>query len=84
MTFVNATIRDADTGVPVEPGSLSMDAAAIRAQVGTDRIVAVGTLFLAQSLAYQSTGPGATLAVAVQLRDDHGNLVGGAVTVRVQ
>ncbi len=85
VSFVNATLRETDTGAPVEPyGFLSMDAAEIRRRTGTDRLAAGGTLVLAQSLAYASAGSGATLAVAVQLLDDNGNLVGGAVTVAVR
>jgi hypothetical protein len=85
LSFVNATLRDTDTGAPVEPhGFLSMDAAEIRRLTGTDRLAAGGTLVLAQSLAYASEGSGATLAVAVQLLDDNGNLVSGAVTAAVQ
>jgi hypothetical protein len=84
LTFVNATLRDADTGALVDPGFLSMDAALIRARAGTDRIAANGNLALAQSLDYESAGSGARLAVAVQFLDDHGNVVGGSVTARVQ
>jgi hypothetical protein len=85
LSFVNATLREIDTGAPVEPqGSLSMDAAEIRQRIGTDHIAAGGALSLEQSLAYESAGSGGTLAVALQLVDDNGNLVGGSVTVPVQ
>lgn len=85
VSFVNATLRETDTGAPVEPyGFLSTDAGEIRRRIGTDRLAAGGTLVLAQSLAYASAGSGATLAVAVQLLDDNGNLISGAVTVPVQ
>ena len=85
LSFVNTTLRDADTGAPVEPqGFLSMDAAEIRRKTGTDRLAAGGSLALTQSLAYDSDGSGALLAVAVLLVDDQGNVVGGSVTARVQ
>jgi hypothetical protein len=84
VSFVNATVRDALTGAPVEPqGFLSVDAAEIQRQVGTDHIAAGGTLVLMQSLAYSSAESSATLAVAVQAVDDNGNLVGTSVTVPV-
>jgi hypothetical protein len=85
FTFVNATLRDADSGAPVEPqGFLSMDAAEIRKRTGTDRIAPGGTLVVNQSLAYASHGAGGTLAVAVQIVDDNGNVVGASVTVGVR
>lgn len=85
VTFVNATLRDADSGAPVEPqGFLSMDAAEIRRRSGTDRIAPGGTLVLTESLAYASNGASGTLAVAVQIVDDNGNVIGASVTVGVR
>jgi hypothetical protein len=84
LTFVNATLRNAASGAPVEPGFLSMDGAEIRRRTGTDRIPAGGTLVLTQSLAYTSDEPTGTLAVAVQIVDDNGNVVGASVTVGVR
>jgi hypothetical protein len=85
LSFVNATLRDARTGAPVEPhGFLSDDAAEIQKRLGTDRIAAGGTVVLAQSLAYASEGSAANLAVAVQAVDDNGNVVGTSIAVGVQ
>jgi hypothetical protein len=85
VAFVNATVREADTGAPVEPqGFLSMDRTEIRRRAGTDRLPPGASLAIPQSLAYDSVGAAATLAVAVQVMDDNGNLVGQAATARLE
>jgi hypothetical protein len=85
LTFLNASVRDADTGAPVEPGGfLSLDGAEVRALVGTDRLAPGGTFAVPQSLQYESAGSRAVLAVAVQVQDDRGNLVGGSSTARIE
>ena len=84
VTFVNASVRDAGTGAPVEPGFLSMDVAEIRKRAGTERLPAKGTLGVPQSLAYTSPAAAETLAVAVQVVDDNGNVVGQQATARLE
>jgi hypothetical protein len=85
VRFVNATVREADTGAPVEPqGFLSMDATEIRRRAGTERLPPGGSLAVPQSLSYDSSGSAATLAVAVQVVDDNGNLLGQSATARLQ
>jgi len=85
VSFVNATVRDADTGAPVEPqGFLSMDVTEIRKRAGTERLPPGGNLAVPQSIAYDSFASAATLAVAVQVLDDNGNLVGYSTTARLQ
>jgi hypothetical protein len=85
LGFVNATVRDADTGAPVGPqGFLSMDTTEIRKQVGTDRLAPGGRLAVPQSLTYNSEASAAMLAVAVQVLDDNGNVVSSATTARLE
>jgi hypothetical protein len=85
VSFVNASVRDAGTGAPVEPqGFLSMDVAEIRRRAGTERLPARGSLAVPQSLSYTSLAPTATLAVAVQVVDDDGHVVGQQATARLE
>lgn len=85
LTFVNATIRDTATGVPVEPrASLSMDATQIAQRIGTSRLLAGGSLSLAQTLEFESPGTQGFLTVAAQLIDDEGNLVSHQATALVE
>jgi hypothetical protein len=85
LRFVNATIRDAETGTPVEPRpSLSLDGSEIRLLAGTDRLPPGGTLAIPQSLDYESPAARATLTVAVQLVDDHGNVVSQSTAARLE
>ena len=86
VSFVNATLRDADTGALPDPtGRLSLAAQAIAAQAGTNRVPAGGSLRVAQGLDYAPPADGrrGTLVVTVQLIDDLGNLVSQSVTVAV-
>ena len=86
VSFVNATLRDADTGALPDPtGRLSLAAPAIAAQAGTNRVPAGGSLRVAQGLDYALPADGrrGTLVVTVQLIDDLGNLASRSVTVAV-
>ncbi len=86
VSFVNATLRDAETGALPDPtGRLSLAAPEIAAQAGTNRVPAGGSLRVAQGLDYAPPAEGrrAILLVTVQLIDDHGNLVSRSVTVAV-
>jgi hypothetical protein len=86
VSFVNATLRDAETGALPDPtGRVSLAAPAIAAQAGTNRIPAGGSLRVAQGLEYAPPADSrrATLLVTVQLIDDLGNLVSRSVTVAV-
>jgi hypothetical protein len=85
LSFVNVTLRDAATGVPVDPSPfLSLDAGEIARQAGTNRLAAGGTLVLAQGIDFESPGAMAQLTIAAQLLDDEGNLVGQQATALVQ
>jgi hypothetical protein len=87
VSFVNATLRDAESGALPEPrGTLSLAAAGIVAQVGSNRIPAGGSLRVAQGLAYAlpSDNRRATLVVTVQLIDDLGNLVSRSASTSVE
>jgi hypothetical protein len=84
LSFINATVRDTDTGAPVEPGFLSMDVTEIRRRAGTERLPPGGSLAVPQSLGYYSVASGATLAVAVQVVDDNGNLVSHSANARLE
>jgi len=87
VSFVNATLRDAETGALPEPrGTLTLADAGIVAQVGSNRVPAGGSLRVAQGLAYAlpSDNRRATLVVTVQLIDDLGNLVSRSVNTIVE
>lgn len=86
VNFVNATLRDADTGALPDPtGRLSLAAPDIAAQAGTNRVAAGGSLRVVQGLDYALPADSrrATLLVTVQLIDDLGNVVSRSVTVAV-
>lgn len=85
LSFVNATVRDAATGVPVDPRPfISVDAAEIARQVGSNRLAAGGSIALSQTMDFESPGALAQLTIAAQLVDDEGNLVGQQATALVQ
>ena len=86
VNFVNATLRDADTGALPDPtGRLSLAAPDIAAQAGTNRVPAGGSLRVAQSLDYAPPADSrrGNLLVTVQLIDDLGNVVSRSITVAV-
>ena len=87
VSFVNATLRDAESGALPEPrGTLSLADTGIVAQVGSNRIAPGGSLRVAQGLAYAlpSDSRRASLVVTVQVIDDQGNLVSRSVGTTVQ
>jgi hypothetical protein len=87
VSFVNATLRDAESGALPEPrGTLTLADAGIVAQTGSNRIAAGGSLRVAQGLAYAlpSENRRATLVVTVQLIDDLGNLASRSVSTTVE
>lgn len=87
VSFVNATLRDAESGALPEPrGTLSLGDAGIVAEVGSNRIPAGGSVRVPQGLAYALPGDNrrATLVVTVQLIDDQGNLVSRSVGTTVE
>jgi hypothetical protein len=86
VNFVNATLRDAETGALPDPtGRLSLAGTDIAAQAGTNRVAAGGSLRVAQGLDYAPPADSrrGTLLVTVQLLDDHGNVVSRSATVAV-
>jgi hypothetical protein len=77
VNFVNATLRDGTSGAEAEPtGVLTLGAADITAQAGTNRVEPRSSLTVSQSLQYRlpSGGRMGTLTVTAQFRDDNGNL----------
>jgi hypothetical protein len=77
VNFVNATLRDGTSGAEAEPsGVVSLAAADITAQAGTNRVEPRSSLTVSQSLQYRlpSGGRVGTLTVTAQIRDDNGNL----------
>jgi hypothetical protein len=87
VSFVNATLRDAETGALPDPrGTLSLAEAGIVAQAGSNRITAGGSLRVAQGLTYAlpQNHRRAILVVTVQLIDDLGNLVSRSVSTTVE
>ena len=74
---MNATLRDGTSGAEAEPsGIITLAAADITAQAGTNRVEARSSLTVTQSLQYRlpSGGRMATLTVTTQVRDDNGKL----------
>lgn len=78
LNFVNSSLRDAQSGATARPtGNIALDAPAIATLVGTNRIEGRGTLRVPASLQYflVSGGRAARLTVAVQFKDDSGNVL---------
>ncbi|HWW94379.1 MAG TPA: hypothetical protein VN375_13510 [Vicinamibacteria bacterium] len=77
VNFVNATLRDGTSGAEAEPsGIVTLAAADITAQDGTNRVEPRSSLTVSESLQYRmpSGGRTGTLTVTAQFRDDNGNL----------
>jgi hypothetical protein len=88
VNFVNATLRDATTGVLADPhGVLSQSSSDVLAAAGSNHLAAGGALAVPQVvtfvLASGATAPG-RLEVTVQLTDDAGNVVGASATAAVE
>ncbi len=86
VNFVNATLRDATSGAEAEPsGILTLGAADITAQAGTNRVEPRSSLTVSESLQYRlpSGGRVGTLTVTAQFRDDNGNLASQSDQVAV-
>ncbi len=76
VSFVNSTLRDANSGAQASPrGMLSLGAADIIGLAGTNRVLAGGSLSVPVSMQYAllSGGREAVLNVAVQVVDDNGH-----------
>lgn len=87
VNFVNATLRDAVTGVLAEPhGVLSQASSDVLATAGSNHVAAGGSLVVPQIVSFSlpggDTAPG-RLEVTVQLTDDNGNVVGASATATV-
>ena len=74
VNFINATIRDAQSGAVAEPGHIVLDAAAIAAAAGSNRIAAGGTLVVPFSFRFSlwSGGKAAVVSIAAECEDDTG------------
>ncbi len=84
VIFVNSSVFDPGTGAQV---SLNYyDSADLTVFVGTNRIEALGTMTIPQSVTYAlpSLGKAATLVVSVQVKDDRGNLLNRSVLATIQ
>ncbi len=87
VNFVNATLRDAVTGVLAEPhGVWSQGSSDVLAAAGSNRLAAGGSLVVPQIVSFSfpggDTAPG-RLAVTVQVTDDDGNVMGASATATV-
>ena len=89
IQFVNSTVFDPESGVQV--GATYWDSADLIVFVGTDRVDAEGELEVTQTASYTLRSPDgrpdgrveAELTVAVQLRDDNGNVVNTTLLVPI-
>jgi hypothetical protein len=88
VNFVNATLRDAATGVLADPrGVLSQSASDVLAAAGSNHLAAGGSLAVPQALTFSlasgAAAPG-RLEVTVQLTDDAGNVMGASARASVE
>ena len=80
VNFLNAMIRDADSGADPDPGGLlNIDASLVAARAGSNRVPAGGSLTVPESLefALPAGGTKIVIRVAVQVTDDNGHVVTG-------
>ena len=88
VNFVNATLRDAATGVLADPhGVLSQSASDVLLVAGSNHLAAGASLTVPQTVAFSlSSGAEARgrLEVSVQLTDDAGNVVGASASAVVE
>jgi hypothetical protein len=87
VNFVNATLRDAGTGVLADPhGVLSQSSSDVLAAAGSNHLPAGGSLAVPQIVTFALSGgvaaPG-RLEISVQLTDDAGNVVSASATATV-
>lgn len=77
VRFLNATVRDADSGAAAIPPSLALTETDIAALAGTSRLAAGGSITVPLSLVFglRSGGQRATVSVAVQVLDDNGQTI---------
>lgn len=87
VNFVDATLRDAVTGVLAEPqGVLSQSSSDVLAAAGSNRLVTGGSLSVPEIVTFSLPGGDSAagrLVVTVQLTDDYGNVVGASATIMV-
>jgi hypothetical protein len=88
VNFVNATLRDAATGVLADPhGVLSQSASDVLVAAGSNHLAAGGSLAVPLAVTFSlSSGAEARgrLEVSVQLTDDAGNVVGASASATVE
>lgn len=78
LTFVNSSLRDARSGASARPtGNKAIGAEDLAALLGSTRLEAHANVRVPANLSYSlaSGGRSVRLAVAVQVRDDSGNMV---------
>lgn len=77
VKFLNATVRDAQSGAAAIPPSLALTETDIAALAGTSRLAAGGSITVPLSLVFglRSGGQRATVSVAVQVLDDNGETI---------
>jgi hypothetical protein len=88
VNFVNATLRDAATGVLADPhGVLSQSVSDVLVAAGSNHLSANGSLAVPQVVTFSlSSGAAARgrLEVSVQLTDDAGNVVGASASATIE
>jgi hypothetical protein len=88
LNFVNATLRDAGTGVLADPhGVFSQTSTDVLAAAGSNHLPAGGTLAVPQAVTFSLASGAAArgrLEVTVQLTDDAGNVIGTSATASVE
>ena len=84
MVFVSVAVFDPDSGAQV--ALVYFDGADLVVVVGTKRIEAKGTLVVPETLSYVLADgrKEATVVVAVQVKDDRGNLLNRSVMAQIQ
>jgi hypothetical protein len=81
VNFLNVTLRDAATGVLVEPqGVLSLSPADLVAAAGSNRLPPSGTLTVPQEMTFTGDTGSERLEIVAQLFDDNGHVFGASVT----
>lgn len=87
VIFLNSSMRDARSGASARPtGDIALGTSELTTLLGTTRIEARGSVRIPESLAYglASGARSVRLTVAVQVKDDSGNLVTGTAEALFQ
>jgi hypothetical protein len=85
VQFVKATLFDPSTGLEAAQPTL-LDSSDLLVIEGTNHLNPKGSLTVSQQLSYRlaSRGRAALLSIAVEMKDDNGNLIDQSTLVQVQ